>query len=296
MISSLQRKVIISFLSLIVLLIIYLIPVDNNYEEKSNYIDVKKNSVYLLNNDLLVQTEVIANKDNLEDKILEIIDTLTINGSKKNYISEYFTPVIPENTKVLNLDLKDKLLKINFSQEFSSANISTIEALVYSLTELEEVENIMLFIEGVKIDKIEDKIIPNVLNRDFGINKVYDITTLNNVYKATMYYYVNIDDNFNIVPVTLFTNDNVNKVEIIVEKLKSAPIYQSNLMSFLADNAKLLDYEIEENKIRLEFENAILDNFFESELLEEVKYAISETLKSTIGVSEITFVIDNEEI
>ena len=293
MISSLQRKVIISFLSLIVLLIIYLIPVDNNYEEKSNYIDVKKNSVYLLNNDLLVQTEVIANKDNLEDKILEIIDTLTINGSKKNYISEYFTPVIPENTKVLNLDLKDKLLKINFSQEFSSANISTIEALVYSLTELEEVENIMLFIEGVKIDKIEDKIIPNVLNRDFGINKVYDITTLNNVYKATMYYYVNIDDNFNIVPVTLFTNDNVNKVEIIVEKLKSAPIYQSNLMSFLADNAKLLDYEIEENKIRLEFENAILDNFFESELLEEVKYAISETLKSTIGVSEITFVIDN---
>ena len=296
MIWSLQRKVIISFLSLIVLLIIYLIPVDNNYEEKSNYIDVKKNSVYLLNNDLLVQTEVIANKDNLEDKILEIIDTLTINGSKKNYISEYFTPVIPENTKVLNLDLKDKLLKINFSQEFSSANISTIEALVYSLTELEEVENIMLFIEGVKIDKIEDKIIPNVLNRDFGINKVYDITTLNNVYKATMYYYVNIDDNFNIVPVTLFTNDNVNKVEIIVEKLKSAPIYQSNLMSFLADNAKLLDYEIEENKIRLEFENAILDNFFESELLEEVKYAISETLKSTIGVSEITFVIDNEEI
>ena len=296
MISSLQRKVIISFLSLIVLLIIYLIPVDNNYEEKSNYIDVKKNSVYLLNNDLLVQTEVIANKDNLEDKILEIIDTLTINGSKKNYISEYFTPVIPENTKVLNLDLKDKLLKINFSQEFSSANISTIEALVYSLTELEEVENVMLFIEGVKIDKIEDKIIPNVLNRDFGINKVYDITTLNNVYKATMYYYVNIDDNFNIVPVTLFTNDNVNKVEIIVEKLKSAPIYQSNLMSFLADNAKLLDYEIEENKIRLEFENAILDNFFESELLEEVKYAISETLKSTIGVSEITFVIDNEEI
>ena len=54
MISSLQRKVIISFLSLIVLLIIYLIPVDNNYEEKSNYIDVKKNSVYLLNNDLFL--------------------------------------------------------------------------------------------------------------------------------------------------------------------------------------------------------------------------------------------------
>ena len=296
MISSLQRKLIISFLSLIVLLIIYLIPTNINYQETSTYIDVKKNSVYLLNNDLLVQTEVISNKDDINDKILEIIDTLTINGSKKNYINEEFTPVIPANTKVLDLELKDKLLKINFSKEFNNADIKAIESLVYSLTELEEVDSIMLFVEGVKIDKIGDKIIPNVLNRDFGINKVYDITTLNNVYKATMYYYVNINDNFNVVPVTLFTNDNVNKVEIIVEKLKSAPIYQSNLMSFWADNAKLLDYEIEENKIRLEFENALLDNFFESELLEEVKYAISETLKSTIGVSEITFVLDNKEI
>ena len=296
MISSLQRKLIISFLSLIVLLIIYLIPTNINYQETSTYIDVKKNNVYLLNNDLLVQTEVISNKDDINDKILEIIDTLTINGSKKNYISKEFTPVIPANTKVLDLELKDKLLKINFSKEFNNADIKAIESLVYSLTELEEVDSIMLFVEGVKIDKIDDKIIPNVLNRDFGINKVYDITTLNNVYKATMYYYVNINDNFNVVPVTLFTNDNVNKVEIIVEKLKSAPIYQSNLMSFLADNAKLLDYEIEENKIRLEFENALLDNFFESELLEEVKYAISETLKSTIGVSEITFVLDNKEI
>ena len=296
MISSLQRKLIISFLSLIVLLIIYLIPTNINYQETSTYIDVKKNNVYLLNNDLLVQTEVISNKDDINDKILEIIDTLTINGSKKNYISKEFTPVIPANTKVLDLELKDKLLKINFSKEFNNADIKAIESLVYSLTELEEVDSIMLFVEGVKIDKIGDKIIPNVLNRDFGINKVYDITTLNNVYKATMYYYVNINDNFNVVPVTLFTNDNVNKVEIIVEKLKSAPIYQSNLMSFLADNAKLLDYEIEENKIRLEFENALLDNFFESELLEEVKYAISETLKSTIGVSEITFVLDNKEI
>ena len=296
MISSLQRKLIISFLSLIVLLIIYLIPTNINYQETSTYIDVKKNNVYLLNNDLLVQTEVISNKDDINDKILEIIDTLTINGSKKNYISKEFTPVIPANTKVLDLELKDKLLKINFSKEFNNADIKAIESLVYSLTELEEVDSIMLFVEGVKIDKIGDKIIPNVLNRDFGINKVYDITTLNNVYKATMYYYVNINDNFNVVPVTLFTNDNVNKVEIIVEKLKSAPIYQSNLMSFLANNAKLLDYEIEENKIRLEFENALLDNFFESELLEEVKYAISETLKSTIGVSEITFVLDNKEI
>lgn len=296
MIFSLQRKLIISFLSLIVLLIIYLIPVNTNYKETSKYLEVSKNSVYLLNNDLLVLTEIISNKEDIEDKILEIIDTLTIDGNKKEYINEAYKATIPSNTKVLDIDLNNKLLKINFSKEFNSANEDTIESLIYSLTELEEVDEIMIFVEGVKLDKIEDKILPNTLNRDFGINKVYEFTSINNVYKGTMYYYVNINDTYNLVPVTLFTNDNINKVEVIVEKLKSSPIYQSNLMSFLSDNAKLLDYEIEENKIRLEFDNPLLDNFFDDELLAEVKYAISESLKNTIGVSEITFIIDDKEI
>ena len=296
MLFSLQRKLIISFLTLVVLLIIYLIPVNTNYKETSKYLEVEKNNVYLFNNDLLVLTEVISNKEDILDKILEIIDTLTINGSKKDYISSEYKATIPSNTKVLDIDLTNKLLKINFSKEFSSANEDTIESIVYSLTELEEVEEIMIFIEGVKLDKINDKLLPNTLNRDFGINKVYEFTSINNVYKGTMYYYVNINDKYNLVPVTLFTNDNINKIEVIVEKLKSAPIYQSNLMSFLSDNAKLLDYEIEESKIRLEFDNPLLDNFFEDELLEEVKYAISETLKNTIGVSEITFIINNDEI
>ena len=296
MLFSLQRKLIISFLTLVVLLIIYLIPVNTNYKETSKYLEVEKNNVYLFNNDLLVLNEVISNKEDILDKILEIIDTLTINGSKKDYISSEYKATIPSNTKVLDIDLTNKLLKINFSKEFSSANEDTIESIVYSLTELEEVEEIMIFIEGVKLDKINDKLLPNTLNRDFGINKVYEFTSINNVYKGTMYYYVNINDKYNLVPVTLFTNDNINKIEVIVEKLKSAPIYQSNLMSFLSDNAKLLDYEIEESKIRLEFDNPLLDNFFEDELLEEVKYAISETLKNTIGVSEITFIINNDEI
>ena len=295
MLFSLQRKLIISFLTLVVLLIIYLIPVNTNYKETSKYIEVDKNNVYLLNNDLLVLTEVISNKEDILDKILEIIDTLTINGSKKDYINTEYKATIPSNTKVLDIDLNNKLLKINFSKEFSSANEDTIESLIYSLTELEEVEEIMLFIEGVKLDKINNKLLPNTLNRDFGINKVYEFTSINDIYKATMYYYVNINNTYNLVPVTLFTNDNINKVEVIVEKLKSSPIYQSNLMSFLSDNAKLLDYAIEEDKIRLEFNNPLLDNFFEDELLEEVKYAISQTLKDTIGVSDITFIIDNKE-
>ena len=92
------------------------------------------------------------------------------------------------------------------------------------------------------------------------------------------------------------TNNSDDKVEVIIEELKSSPIHQSNLMSFLASNATLLDYEIKENTIKLEFSSYILDNFFSEKLIEEVKYAIKASLGDTLGVKEVNFFVNGEKI
>ena len=67
-------------------------------------------------------------------------------------------------------------------------------------------------------------------------------------------------------------------------------------MSFLASNATLLDYEIKENTIKLEFSSYILDNFFNDKLIEEVKYAISASLCDTLGVKQVDFIVNGEKI
>ena len=67
-------------------------------------------------------------------------------------------------------------------------------------------------------------------------------------------------------------------------------------MSFLASNATLLDYEIKENTIKLEFSSYILDNFFSEKLIEEVKYAIKASLSDTLGVKEVNFFVNGEKI
>ena len=94
----------------------------------------------------------------------------------------------------------------------------------------------MLFIENEKLDclPISKKKLPLTLTKSFGINKVYNVNNVFTMDVLNLYYYTNINDEYHLVPVSIFTNDNKDKVEIIIEELKTSPIHQSNLMSFLS--------------------------------------------------------------
>lgn len=303
MFNNIKRKLIISFLTLFVLTLVYLFPTEQDYKKSTTYKDVSYSKVYLLNKDLLVETKVVNKSSNeIFAKIKDIISTLTINSDKQKYIDDNFKPLIPENTKVLDITLVNGLLKINFSQEFLNIDASQeekmIEAIVYSLTKLDEVQKIMLFVEGKKLDCLPNskKALPLELTKTYGINKVYNVNNVFTMDVLNLYYYININDDYHLVPVSIFTNNSDDKVEVIIEELKASPIHQSNLMSFLASNATLLDYEIKENTIKLEFSSYILDNFFNDKLIEEVKYAISASLCDTLGVKQVDFIVNGEKI
>lgn len=303
MFNNIKRKLLISFLTLFVLTLVYLFPTNNKYIEEITIKEPSYHSIYLLNKNILVETKIVSNNENdILAKIKDIITSLTIDSPKAKYIDDNYTPLIPKDTKILNLSLENNLLKINFSKEFLNVTKETeekvIESIIYSLTRLNEVKEIMLFVENEKLDylPISKKKLPLTLTKSFGINKVYNVNNVFTMDVLNLYYYTNINDEYHLVPVSIFTNDNTDKVEIIIEELKSSPIHQSNLMSFLSSNAKLLDYEIKENTIKLEFSNYILDNFFNASLLEEVKYAISKSFEDTLGITDVNLVVNGESI
>ena len=303
MFNNIKRKLLISFLTLFVLSLVYLFPTNKQYEETLTIKEAKYHSIYLLNKNILVETKIVSNnKTDILEQIKDIISSLTINSPKSKYIDETYSPLIPENTKVLNMTLENNLLKINFSKEFLNVNKNTeekvIESLIYSLTKLDEVKEIMLFIENEKLDclPISKKKLPLTLTKSFGINKVYNVNNVFTMDVLNLYYYTNINDEYHLVPVSIFTNNSKDKVEIIIEELKTSPIHQSNLMSFLSSNAKVLDYEIKENTIRLEFNSYLLDSFFNDSLIEEVKYAISKSFEDTLGISNVSLVVNGKSI
>ena len=285
------RRIMVSSIALFIVGILYFFP-DNKTEESItpnvSYIEVNKTPIYLINKDnYVVRTNIATtNKDPL-NKAKELLNALTIDGDKTEYILKNFKPIIPKNTKVLDISLKDGLLKINFSK-----------AIIYTLTEIKDIKEIMIFIEETKLDILpQNKIIlPNTLTRDFGINKVYDLTNLKNTTKTTIYYVGKENDLTYYIPITKIDNKTNNKVEIIINELKSSPIYETNLISYLASSVKLLNYEALENQIELSFNNEIFSDFKEENIQEEVKYSISLSLKDSLKVENVIFKVNDKII
>ena len=300
---SALRRILTSTLALIIVSILYFFPSNklNNIKQNTTYININQIPIYLLNKDnYIVRTEVISKTDNNIDQIKDLIESLTIDGNNSENIPSNFEPIIPKNTKVLSLSLENNLLKINFSKEFlnipKEEEEKLIESIIYTLTENKEVKEIMIFIDNTKLEYLPQSQIklPSTLTRDFGINKIYDLTNITDISKTTIYYIGKEEDLIYYIPVTKIDNNKNNKVEIIIEELKSSPTYETNLLSYLASSVKLLNYETLENAINLTFNNEIFSDFNNQNILEEVKYSISLSLKDTIHVEEVNFLVDGK--
>lgn len=301
------KRITIATLALIILGLLCLFPSKNNnleIEQKTKYnSNYLENSIYLLDKDEYVARVNILYKSNNDlSKIKEIIESLTINSSKKEYIPNGFTPLIPEGTKLLNFDLQNNILKINFSKDILKVNQNNeekmIEALIYSLTTIDNVKKIMIFVEGNQLQELphSKKSLPLTLDRNYGINKVYNIDNIKNTTKTTVYFINKFNDYYYYVPVTKINNEKASKIEIIIEELKSSPNIQTNLMSFLNSNTGLLNYEILEDSINLSFNKYLLDDFEKENILEEVKYAIALSVKDSYEVSTLNFYVSDKLI
>lgn len=295
------KKIVISSLALIILLIICLFPNKTNYDFKTTltYTTPIVQPIYLIDNNNYVARYNIIRKTNETLELVDyVIENLTISDKNGYYLPNGFNAIIPKNTKILNKSLEDNLLKINFSKEFLNIEKENeekmLEAIVYSLLEIKGIKKIMIFVEGENLTKLPNsgKNIAIILDKNIGINKTYDINSLKETDKTTTYYLSKIDNVYYYVPVTSITNNDKEKVEIIIEKLKTSPTYKTNLISFLASNTELLNYEILENSVSLSFNNNILslDN---NQITEEVKYSIALSIRDTYNINQTIFYVDD---
>ena len=304
---SATKRIIIASIALLILLITYMFPTtngSNNINQSLSYIEPNKTTIYLVDNSNMVarvKTITKENKDTLK-KATEIINALIVNSQASKYNPSGFKAIIPEGTKVLSISLSENILKINFNEKFLSIDKNNeekmLEALIYSLTEINDINGIMIFVNNNILEELPNSKtkLPDVLDRKYGINKIYEIDDVKNTSATTIYYLSEFENTKYYTPVTFINNDNEDKIEVIIEKLKSSPINQTNLMSYLASNAELLDYEINENTVSLTFNNYIFEEFSNKDILEEVKYTIGLSIKDNYAVNEVVFNVNNEKI
>ncbi len=286
------NKIVVASVSLFLLFMFYLIPTKPNIEteviEKEEVL--KENVVYLLDEDNYVSRVVTYyDKTDIKDIIRNKIDTLT-NSDKKN-----FYPLIPKGTKLNDVKVEKDAVYLDFSSEILSVNKyieeEMIEAIVYSVTEINGINSVYITVDSKELKKLPNSLkeLNYPLTRKYGINKKYNIDSFENIDTTTVYFSKSSDDDIYYVPVTYVTNTSGEKIDIIIEELKSSINSQDNLNSFVSNMVEVVDYNIDNDKFNLVFNEYIFGDLEKNVILEEVKYVISASIFENYDVKEVIF-------
>lgn len=306
-----QKRIILSSAVLFALLLLYLIPKDRlnqleNIPKKIEYVDqmTEKSIIYLLDcNEMVARTKVVIDADaDIETKARDLLNILIQDGKGESKVPNGFRAIIPIDTKVLSVHYEENLIKVDFSKELlemkKENEEKVIEAIVYTLTNIEGVKNVIIYVEGDILTKLpySGKNLPSTLDRSYGINKEYDLQSYKDVTQVTIYYIGKYNDETYYIPVTKYMNDDRDKVKIIIDELASSSLYTTNLMSFLNSNTKLLATEQEVDSLFLTFNSYIFNDMNDRNILEEVIYTISLSIGDNYDVKEVIFEVEDQEI
>ena len=295
------KKIIISLSCLGILLILYLFPNKNESIKSSINHNNDNNIIYLIdNNKYISRVSTILTSKNKEDKIKEIIEILTIDSNK--YIRNGFKKTIPKNTKLLSISIEDDLVKLNFNENLLDVDIyneeKMIESIVYSITSLDNIKYVSIFVNGSILNVLPNskKKLPTILDRSIGINKEYNINSINNTTKTTIYYLSKYDDYYYYVPITKINNDDISKIEIIIKELTSSKLLNTNLISYINNNTELLSYNETDKSLLLNFNENILEDINTNNILEEVSYSINLSIKDNYDVDSVIYYVNDKII
>lgn len=304
------KKIMVSSCAILLLLIIYLIP--GNKREinlKQDKIEYSYNNVvstiYLVDrNNYVARTSIPSCTCEGVDKAKDLVEGLIIDGNKSSIIPNGFRSIIPPSVRILNLSLDNSILTIDFSKDILDVSEreekKMLEAIIYTLTSIEGIDKIIIKVEGEVLNNLPNsgESLPSVLDKSYGINKTYDLVNTSDIDSYTLYYVNKYNNNEYYVPVTRYVNSKItDPIKVIIKELSSSPIYETNLMSYLNSEAKLISYDLSEDTLKLNFNSLLLSDVDKKSILEEVIYTISLSMDNIYNdLKEVSFWVDDEEI
>ena len=307
------KKILISTFCLFALFLLYMIPKDTIYtlkdiKQEVNYVEQNKNlqTVFLLDKDqMLGKTEYVSDVLSSQDINKQVTDSISVlikDGANESKVPNGFQAIIPSDTKIISSSFENGIYKINFSKELldvkEDMEEKIVEAIVFTATSNKNVKQVIIYIDGDTLTYLPKSktYIPATLDRSFGINKTFHISSTDHIQSVIVYFLKEYNQEEYYVPVTKYVNDQREKVKIIIDELSSSKVYDSNLMSYLDSNVKLEAATVEDDVLHLNFNQNIMSSLDDEPILEEVIYTIALSIQDNYDVSQVSFEVENQEI
>ena len=299
------RKIFVTTLSMFIILTVFSLS-SIKYEnvlrtnlEIEDISGIVTDDIYLLStNGYLVKKKILLDSNDMKEKLMKAINSM-ISHDENKYSNELIAP-IPKGTIINDIICGDELITIDFSKEILDVSVGhekhMISAIVYTILEISDARGVSILVDGEKLNSYPNtgEKLDNILDKSIGINRDFNITSRKDISKVVVYYLDNIGNELYYVPVTKYVNDSREKINIIIEELSSSYIHEENLMSFLNSRVKLLDYNIDNDVLFLNFNEFLFDS--NDKVLEEVIYSISYSVFDNYDVSMVMFQVNGKEV
>lgn len=270
---------IISIFTVLVLVTIININKDNilrtNYEIET-VTHINNTKVYLLNDDYFVEVGIFLDNISLKDKVKKIIEYLEESDENTSSFKGY----IPNNIKINNIEIVDKTIYIDFSEELLNMKLSNLKGLIKSLLNLKGINEVSIKVNNKDIDSYSGEI------KDISLNVENKFKNRKDINKVEVFYYKKVNDELYSVPVTKYINDERDKLDIIIEELKDN--IPTNLISYYDINIK--EKEIKDTSLILEIDkmdeksiNQITNSIFSSTNIETVMFKENNKMKKIVN-------------
>lgn len=277
-----------------------------NKTPESKNVDVvvnKENMVYrriylISNKDLVVPLSVsFEKKADLADELV-YVTTLLREGSP--VIKGNLRAVLHKDVKINKLQIKDKVLTIDFSEEFANYEakheVRILEALAWTYSQYNEIKSVKISVKDQVLTHmpVGKTPIPQNLNKEFGINNHVFHREINSVSVITLYE-TTINDDVVYIPVTKGVKFETNFINTVSKNITG----QGSILSGLSpvrelENLNLVNATLTEDRI-LELEVGIEALVDESSVSKEIyDLLVIHFTEQILNVVSVTVKVDGE--
>ena len=233
------------------------------------------------------------------------LEYLVEGGPVSNMLPNGFRAVLPQDTQVLGVNIKDGTAIADFSKEFSNYKKEDeekiLQAITWTLTQFDSVETVKIWVNGHEQTEmpVNSTPIPDGASRMDGINHdSSDVADITNTQPLTVYYMAEADGQQYFVPVTKrIDNNETDPIVSAVEELVKGPALSSGLLNDFQDGVKLLSApKNEDGKVTLDFNDAIYGSFDEKQKIisSSVLQSLVLTLTEQQGIESVAVTVDGK--
>jgi germination protein M len=229
------------------------------------------------------------------------LESLVEGSASSKILPKGAKGVLPKDTKVLGVKIKNEVATVNFSRELQNYKAQDetkiLNAITWTLTGFRNIKSVNLQIQGKDLAVMpKGKSVAQGLTRADGINvEVANGVDISSSMPVTLYFISQSEDNsIHYVPVTRLVNRSANVGETVVKELVRGPLENSHLIGPLDTATTVKEVKLSGKQITANFGKEILQYNDQTAASKSAIDSIVLSLTQNMNANKVKIVVDGK--